>query len=197
MRPTADWIWFTDCDLTFQAGCLDALHHVLQGRQDALVHPAIEAKTDVYTDHDAVQSNVLMEPRLLSLPDTAWREWPVTRATGPLQITHGDVARAVGYCRDVRFHQRPRARWQKASEDRLFRWLLGTQGVPIDLHGVCRVQHAEKGRYRSGTASADWRQWLRQRQLRRREARRKGASAEPDGTANGTGNGTGNRSGSE
>ena len=33
----ADWVWFTDCDVLFRAGCLDGLAAALQGRQDVLV----------------------------------------------------------------------------------------------------------------------------------------------------------------
>ncbi len=75
------------------------------------------------------------------------------RATGPLQITHGDVARAVGYCHALAHYQRPAATWQKAREDRAFRWLLRTQGTPVDVPGVHRIRHAAKGRYRGGVWS--------------------------------------------
>jgi len=29
----------------------------------------------------------------------------------------------------------------------MFRWLLGTPGLAVDIDGVCRVQHVQKGRY--------------------------------------------------
>ncbi len=177
LETQADWVWFTDCDLTFQAGCLDALNTVLQGSRESLVYPAVEAKSDVYTGNDAVEGNTvsalaLDEPALLELPATAWRAWPVTRATGPLQITHGDVARRVGYCNAVSYYQQPCSHWQKATEDRVFRWLLGTQGTPIDIPGACRVQHADKGRYVAGTAGSRWRRRIRRWQQAWRTARR-------------------------
>ena len=56
-----------------------------------------------------------------------------TRATGPLQITHGDVARACGYCKHIKYYQSPADAWSKTYEDRAYRWLLGTQGTPIDF----------------------------------------------------------------
>lgn len=177
LETQADWIWFTDCDLTFQAGCLDHLNQALQGRRDALVYPAVEAKTEVYADSDAVpgqslEALSLAEPALLELPASVWQQWPVTRATGPLQITHGDVARRVGYCNAVSYYQQPCDHWQKATEDRVFRWLLGTQGTAIDLPGVCRVQHEQKGRYQQGSAQSTWRRRIRRWQHRRRLARR-------------------------
>ncbi len=147
LESSADWLWFTDCDMTFQTDCLDSLNAVLQGRRDALVYPQTESKTDAYAQEDAEQPNVLKTPELLRVAPEDFIEHQVTRATGPLQITHGDVARSVGYCNAVPYYQQPQARWQKADEDRMFRWLLGTQGVPVEVDGVCRVQHVQKGRY--------------------------------------------------
>ena len=169
----ADWVWFTDCDMTFQANCLDSLNTALQGRQDSLVHPRIESKTDAYAESGTTVSNALDEPALLRVDDAAFVPHNVTRATGPLQITHGDTARAVGYCADVPFYQRPQARWQKADEDRMFRWLLGTPGVAIDVDGACRVQHVEKGRYSdapgASNASSSARKWIRTFQDQKRK----------------------------
>ena len=165
LSSDADWVWFTDCDMTFQANCLDSLNAALQGRQDALVHPHIESKTDAYAADSASVPNALETPQLLRVDNTDFVHHIVTRATGPLQITHGDTARAVGYCSDVAFYQKPQPSWQKADEDRMFRWLLGTPGVAIDVDGACRVQHIEKGRYANtagdtGTNSSA-RKWVR------------------------------------
>ena len=151
-ESTADWLWFTDCDLTFQAGCLDSLNAALQGRTDALVHPRVERKTDAYAAPGEAPGNALETPRLLRLEPSDCVPHPVARATGPLQIVHGDVARAVGYCDAVPHYQRPVPRFAKCTEDRVFRWLLGTAGTPLDVDGVCRVQHVHKGRYGAGDA---------------------------------------------
>jgi len=161
-QSTADWVWFTDCDLTFQHNCLNSLNDVLQGRQDALVYPNVESKTDVYTEDDLVTNNSLQEPELLFVQPSQFIAHNITRATGPLQITHGDVARAIGYCNDVPFYQTPSNHWEKAVEDRMFRWLIGSQGVGVDVDGVCRIQHAEKGRYRNDSAMSAWRRRIRQ-----------------------------------
>ncbi|MFK7891912.1 MAG: glycosyltransferase family 2 protein [Granulosicoccus sp.] len=152
LQSTADWVWFTDCDVVFQQGCIDALNAALQARQDALVFPCVEQRTDIYTDNDLVSQNALEKTELLQASDDLFISKPVTRATGPLQITHGDVSRNNGYCRDVDFYQLPAEHFQKATEDRVFRWLVGTQGTPIDVPGVCRIQHVNKGRYQQGSA---------------------------------------------
>lgn len=167
----ADWVWFTDCDLTFQAGCLDGLAQALQGRCDRLVFPAWESKTDVYGSDDLVQDNELqpgelLEPLRLSVATERFRAYPVTRATGPLQIAHGDVARALGYCANVAAYQRPAPSFRKAVEDRCYRWLLATDGTPIDVPGVCRVQHARKGRYGESRGEGELRRRVRALQHR-------------------------------
>jgi len=144
---TADWLWFTDCDLTFQPDCLDSLNTALQGRRDSLVYPRVESKTDAYAAPGDAPGNELATPRLLRLDPSDFVQHAVSRATGPLQIVHGDVARAVGYCDSIAHYQRPVPRFAKCTEDRVFRWLLDTSGTPVDVDGVCRVQHVEKGRY--------------------------------------------------
>jgi len=145
LSTSADWIWFTDCDLILEEGSLDALCEVLQGRTDSLVYPRIERLTSLLSD-EAVAS--AKEPRLRPLKEEfEFTEVPVTRAKGPLQITHGDVARAMGYCRDLSVYQRPEKSFAKCREDRAFRWLLGTQGAPLDIPGVARIRHLSKGRY--------------------------------------------------
>lgn len=161
LASTADWVWFTDCDMTFQEGCLDSLNAALQGRTDALVYPAVEHRTMIHGGADLVSSNSLDEVRLLEAPTDVFKSYDITRATGPLQITHGDVARANGYCRDVALYQRPAESFQKATEDRFFRYLLGTQGVPIDVQGVSRIQHAEKGRYEGDSRKSGLRKAIR------------------------------------
>jgi len=83
------------------------------------------------------------------------------RATGPLQITHGDIARAVGYCESLPYYQRPSATWCKAYEDRAFRWLLRTQGEPVDVPGVFRIRHVAKGRYTGSALNTGVRSGLR------------------------------------
>ena len=180
---SADWVWFTDCDLTFQAGCLDGLNAALQGRRDALLHPRVEAKTDAYAADGDAPGNALETPTLLRADPDAFVTHPVTRATGPLQITHGDVARAVGYCDAVQAYQRPAPRWQKCDEDRVFRWLLDTPGTPIDVPGVCRVQHVDKGRYDASSSSAGLRKRVRGLQDRRRKRRRRSGPADADRSA--------------
>lgn len=164
-----DWIWFTDCDVVFHAGCLDALADALQGRRDALVFPRVERRSELLESEDEVLQATRESPRVLDIDVSNFTPWERGRATGPLQITHGDVARACGYCESLHFYQKPSPTWAKAYEDRAFRWLLRTPGVPVDVPGVYRIRHASKGRYHGGRATNALRGAVRRVQKRVRE----------------------------
>ena len=159
----ADWIWFTDADIVFQDGCLDVLADLLQGRDDALVYPETTFGTALLPEDDPILRRGREGPVLTALPQRAFplRRGPADRAKGPYQITHGDVARACGYCESLSFYHRPAKRWRKAYEDSAFRWLLGIPGTPLELPGVCQIRHLAKGRYKSGAFTSPLRASLR------------------------------------
>ncbi|MEX2366393.1 MAG: glycosyltransferase family A protein [Pseudohongiellaceae bacterium] len=161
LHTRADWIWFTDCDLMFRNGCLDSLAAVLQGRQDALVFPATERCTALLSDDNPLLHMDTDRFQVLDVDARQFTERKRTRATGPLQISHGDVARACGYCNSLPYYQRPSLSWCKAHEDRAYRWLLGTQGTPLDIRGVYRIRHAAKGRYTGNRFINKLRGWIR------------------------------------
>lgn len=159
LHTQADWIWFTDCDLLFRENCLDSLARELGDRRDALVYPREERVTSLLAGSDPLLD--AGDPALRDIPSERFHVLRRSRAVGPLQITHGDVARASGYCRDIALYQTPALRWCKAYEDRAFRWLLRSQGVPLDIPGVYRIRHAEKGRYTGSELNTGLRSSLR------------------------------------
>lgn len=161
LNTQADWLWFTDCDLLFEAACLDSLATALQGRRDALVFPAVEYCTTLLDPSDSLLQVDPDPSTLVTIDHSRFSARRRDRATGPLQITHGDVARACGYCQALPHYQRPAPRWSKAYEDRAFRWLLRTQGTPLDIPGVYRIRHTDKGRYTSGSPWSRIRGWIR------------------------------------
>jgi hypothetical protein len=176
LATTADWIWFTDCDVMFREQCLDQLVEAVQGRRDALVFPRSEHCTPLLPPDSAVLNVNPAEPRVIDVDPAQFTRRDRSRATGPLQIVHGDVARACGYCNAISFYQQPAETWRKAYEDRALRWLLRTQGTPLDVRGVYRIRHAEKGRYKGGTMSAGIRgsvrrveSWMKERRLADRD----------------------------
>jgi len=157
---TADWVWFTDCDVVFAQGCFDGLAAGVEGRRDGLVYPREERTTDMLAADDPVLAAGRSE---LALREVNFDTFSVKRprqATGPLQITRGELARAGGYCGMIQSYQTTTDRWRKTYEDRVFRWLLGTPGTPLDVPGVYRIRHVEKGRYRGGPFSR-LRSWIR------------------------------------
>ena len=159
----ANWLWFTDADVVFHEGCLDALADLLQGRDDALVHPRTVLGTSLLLENHEILRQGRAAPAVRDIPIDEFRPYGGIhdRAKGPYQITHGDVARAFGYCETIGLYQRPAPRWRKAYEDRAFRWLLGTDGTPLDIPGVCQIRHAIKGRYRQGSATGRLRSLVR------------------------------------
>ncbi len=159
----ADWIWFTDADVVFHEGCLETLANLLQGRDDALVHPRLPLGTSLLPEDHELLMQGRAAPAVLDIPLDEFRPCGGIhdRAKGPYQITHGDVARAVGYCDSIGLYQRPAPRWRKTYEDRAFRWLLGTDGTALDLPGVCQIRHAVKGRYRKDSATGRLRSLVR------------------------------------
>jgi hypothetical protein len=168
LASRADWVWFTDCDVVFHEGCFDGLGEALQGCRDALVFPDHEFCSPVYEPGDPVLE-AARAPKLVEIDPSVFVRQERERATGPLQITHGDVARACGYCRDIPVYQQPTDRWAKAQEDRAFRWLLGTVGVPAAIPSVYRIRHQAKGRYRNQGLHSRMRTRVRQAQLKLRE----------------------------
>ena len=162
----ADWIWFTDADILFHERCLDTLAEQLQGRDDALVFPKIGLGTALLPDDHEILEKGRRGPAILELPIEDFTPYGGIRdkAKGPHQITHGDIARACGYCETIGLYQRPADRWRKTYEDRGFRWLIGTHGTPLDIPGVCQIRHIAKGRYRKDSAISRFRAFLRKSQ---------------------------------
>jgi len=163
---TADWVWFTDCDLLFHAGCLDGLAPALVGRTEALVFPQEERCTSMLAADDAMLTAATARPKLVEIDPQRFEIQRPKKATGPLQIVRGDLARKFGYCGAIRCYQTPTDVWRKTYEDRAFRWLLGTHGTPIDVPGVYRIKHIEKGRYHGSKLMSRMRSEIRQAKAR-------------------------------
>jgi hypothetical protein len=171
LQTKADWVWFTDCDLMFREGCLDTLAELLQGRTDALVFPEEERTTDLLAADNPMLQAGAGEPKVLGIDTSSFISRHPSKATGPLQIAHGDVCRAVGYCRNIGLYQQPTERFAKCHEDRAFRWLIRSQGLPLPIPGVYRIRHVSKGRYSGGEAHARLRTRLRVLQSKWRDIR--------------------------
>lgn len=162
----ADWIWFCDCDIIFNEGCLDTLADELQGRDDTLVFPKIGLGTPLLPDDHEILEKGRAGPAILDVPIDQFT--PVggilEKAKGAYQITHADIARALGYCARIGHYQQPADRWRKTYEDRAFRWLIGSDGTGLDVPGVCQIRHIVKGRYKKNSLFSRIRAIIRKRQ---------------------------------
>jgi len=151
----ADWVWFTDCDIVFHRDCIDTYSTLLQGSRDWLTYPIDERVTAMLAETDPVLIAERDKPRVIDIDTSQFTLIPnPPRAKGAYQIVHGDVARQCGYCEELGVFQRPAARWAKTYEDSAFRWLLGTPGVGLDVPGVYRIRHVQKGRYGDSKTAA-------------------------------------------
>ncbi len=138
----------------------------LQGRDDGLVFPAYGLGTQLLSDDDDILNKGREGPAILEIPLDQFVPYGGARkkAKGPHQITHGDIARACGYCPSIGLYQRPSDRWRKTYEDRAFRWLIDTHGVPVDVPGACQIRHIAKGRYAKDSLITRIRQKIRKGQ---------------------------------
>ena len=108
---------------------------------------------DLLPEDDEILEKGRKGPGLLEIPLDQFTPYggPREKAQGPHQITHGDIARACGYCDSIAYYQEPAERWMKTYEDRAFRWLIGTHGTPLDIPNVCQIRHIVKGRYKKNS----------------------------------------------
>ncbi len=146
LHTNADWIFFTDCDVLFREEALDLLATQLKGSSDLLVYPRYHKVTELLSDDDSIFVDFTEAGMIRDVDRFRFSVEERTRAVGAFQITRGDVARLGGYCNAITYYHRPVKHWRKCYEDRTFRWLLGTQGTPLEVPGFYRLRHATKGR---------------------------------------------------
>ena len=160
----ADWIWFTDCDIIFHKNCLDSLADSLQVENGLLFFPKEEKITEMLKDNDPLLSKDA-QPQIIDIKTEHFslyeRNKSRDKARGPFQIVHGDVARAIGYCKKLSIFQTESRRWRKTYEDAAFRWLLGTDGKPKQIDGVFHIHHVTKGRYAKNSSLSTIRSKIR------------------------------------
>jgi hypothetical protein len=142
----ADWIWYTDCDIIFHENCLDSLADALQGKKETLYYPHSEKTTDMLKDDDPMLRKDA-EPQVVDIEAQDFSSHTRDKAKGAFQIVHGDVARAIGYCEKIRIFQTETLTWRKTYEDTAFKWLIKSEGIPLDIDGVFQIRHVTKGRY--------------------------------------------------
>ncbi len=161
LATSADWVWFTDCDTIFHAGCLDSLAAAVQDNRQRMLFPASERITPLLGQSHELLAALDLDRGLPDIDQALFTHNDISKAKGAFQIVNGTVCRAVGYCRDIGLFQAPTDKWRKTYEDTVFRKLIGTEGSAIDLVNLYRIRHIEKGRYTQNSAISDVRKTLR------------------------------------
>jgi len=159
LNSKADWLWFSDCDLIFHKDCLDSLAQAIEGKQLRMVYPAQEGITELLESSHLMlnQSN----ETTIDIDTLLFQANAIHKAKGAFQIVHGDVARKCGYCANIKLYQQPTQHWSKTYEDSMFRRLINSEGTAIDVKGLYRIRHIEKGRYVKGTQFSRVRKGIR------------------------------------
>lgn len=154
MESSADWIWFADADMCFRESCLDSLAEILTGEalseDTSLVYPKhIHISRSHSAGDDAIEA-VRGTPQVADIATADYVPKRYRRAIGGVQIVRGDVARAHGYCSNIRRYMRPAHEWQATREDVAFRRQLGTRGVAISVPNITRIRHSTRGQDEPG-----------------------------------------------
>ncbi|MGM0481161.1 MAG: glycosyltransferase [Pseudomonadota bacterium] len=149
-QTTADWIWFTDCDLVFGEETFESLVEELTHQQSRLVFPQTIKRTSLLEkNHELLSGGECKSDDYLKQSDVNTHTYE--KAVGAMQIVHGPTAQQYGYCEQLKCYQQPKERWVKTYEDRAYRWILGTHGKPVNVKNIGIIRHVEKGRYTSGS----------------------------------------------
>jgi len=159
----ADWLWYTDCDIIFHHNCLDSLVEQLQGKQDILYYPKQERTTEMLREDDPMLRKD-SEPQIVDITAGEFSLHSRDKAKGAFQIVHGDIARAIGYCEKLKIFQTEDTRWRKTYEDTAFKWLIDSEGIPLDIDGVFQIRHVQKGRYTQDSSVSKVRSKIRRLQ---------------------------------
>lgn len=161
LKTAADWVWFTDCDTIFHQNCLDSLATQVTGKDERMVFPAFERITPLLENTSDMLAALQGKSIVKDIDTSQFDHNVISKAKGAFQIVHGDVCRTLGYCNALPLFQTPTDRWRKTFEDPVFRKLIRSEGMPVEIQNLYRIRHIEKGRYAEGSTITDVRKNLR------------------------------------
>jgi len=146
-QTEADIVWFTDADIAFGQGCIDALAGVDWKDDVSIVYPP---DTWISRDHamgDRTLAQVGGEPQLIDVDPTEFVPKQYNNPIGPIQIVQGNFARKYGYLDGHPKWQRPvtDGKFARCSADPVFRRFCKRHGrvMKVDLPNVFRIRHSE------------------------------------------------------
>ena len=143
-ETTADLVWFCDADNVFGEGCLDALAE-LKLKEGEIYYPKVfhNSNNKIIDEYVWRVENVATINRIDPC-DFIPRGLP--RAIGGFQIVTGDTARKYGYCAGSRILKVTGDSWiGNTRGDVIYRIMLKTNGIPIDLPNLYRIRQGTRG----------------------------------------------------
>lgn len=147
LATTADLIWFTDCDHTFQPVCLEYLAKIWKSfKTDP--KPVMVFPEDIQIQISHEKGDEFWKNGSTDINPLDFLTKKYSRAIGGVQIVNGDFARKYGYLADNKKMQTPTdglKPFPSFSDDVKFRKFCESQGKieKIQLPGLFRLRHTE------------------------------------------------------
>ena len=146
LKTAADVVWFADADYCV----LEGFWLNLVNSQAIVEGPLWYPRAVKGTTHPAGMAAIARAagpPRLLAAPVEGLLDQEFSKAIGGVQFVKGRVCREQGYLagQDNRLQPYTKGNWRKNVEDRQFRRTLGTAGEAVDMPGLLRIRHGERG----------------------------------------------------
>lgn len=144
----ADIVLFSDCDMLFGPGSLDAIAAAWPDGA-TLCYPRTVFKCPHECGDEYIAS--VTKPGIYSVKPTDFEPTRYRRAIGGTQWVLGDVARSKGYLPEGHRLLRPADRWMRTKEDVVARkHIAGHRGIGLDIPNVLRLRHSKYGRTHVG-----------------------------------------------
>jgi hypothetical protein len=139
---TADWVWFADCDYTFNTPVWYDLERGSNENPGArFIKPRYVRETSWEKGDELIQQMDELAVRQSPVMSVALEYKPI--AIGGIQIAFGETLRSCGYCPWIK--PRRKRNWDFRS-DIYFRKQPEMQNVAeVNLDGLVRIRHTNKG----------------------------------------------------
>jgi hypothetical protein len=141
----SDYVWFTDVDYMFGAGCLDGLSSLKWPSGATMVFPR---QIQILKDHatgDSWLRHAVDQVGMLTISEHDFVPHRFNRAVGGVQIVRGDFARKHGYLNVPEWQKPTKRPFCNFKDDIAYREFCRKHGeiVAVDLPGVFRIRHTE------------------------------------------------------
>ena len=143
-----DFTFYADVDYILRGDVIDAAVQEI-GDRHALFYPRDVLQSKTHQDGDAEIERVT-EPGLYELESSRYDIIKLDRPIGGAQWLRSDFLREKGYLPDGHKFLNPEPSWKRTYEDARCRGYWGLPWKPLDVQGVYRIRHSERGRETKG-----------------------------------------------